>query len=275
VLVLLQPRAEAEPALKSELLAEGVVRVTTAGGEDYVFADRRPVAFEQGDVAFRGMAGAVRLSRDEVKLVISEGPGRVRYKRLTLSADGPAVRAFPQAEAGRERVVAVARTQSDITFGLPTYDWETVEAGVRRRRLPDYVCYEFNSDETIRFQQGSIGFVGRKGLIEQAIPLPTRIVMIDGESASAGGVRCWGCNGPYDVTFTPDGVAGRSAGRGRFLSLTKPPGVDRVTSLVIDGTPYMPGTRGDTLVVPLMPGEHDFEIRNLKQPPVFRNWQAW
>jgi hypothetical protein len=31
---------------------------------------------------------------------------------------------------------------------------------------------------------------------------------------------------------------------------------------------------GDTLIIPLLPGEHTFEIRALEQPPVFRNWQG-
>jgi hypothetical protein len=35
------------------------------------------------------------------------------------------------------------------------------------------------------------------------------------------------------------------------------------------------GNGGDTLIIPVLPGEHTFEVRALEQPPVFRNWQAW
>lgn len=35
------------------------------------------------------------------------------------------------------------------------------------------------------------------------------------------------------------------------------------------------GQRGDTLIIPLLPGEYTFEIRALEQPEIFRNWQAW
>jgi hypothetical protein len=45
--------------------------------------------------------------------------------------------------------------------------------------------------------------------------------------------------------------------------------------LVIDGQTYAPGTSGDTLIIPLLPGEHTFEVRAIEQPLVFRNWQAW
>ena len=68
---------------------------------------------------------------------------------------------------------------------------------------------------------------------------------------------------------------GRTAGLGRFLYLSMPEGLDRLPMLVLDGQTYAPGTRGNTLIVPVMPGEHSFEIRALEQPPVFRNWQEW
>jgi hypothetical protein len=45
--------------------------------------------------------------------------------------------------------------------------------------------------------------------------------------------------------------------------------------LVIDGRPFAPGTSGNTLIIPLLPGRHDFEVRALEQPPIFRNWQMW
>ena len=59
------------------------------------------------------------------------------------------------------------------------------------------------------------------------------------------------------------------------LSTPMPAGMKVLPTLVIDGPTYAPGTSGDTLIIPLMPGEHAFEVRALEQPPVFRNWQAW
>jgi len=45
--------------------------------------------------------------------------------------------------------------------------------------------------------------------------------------------------------------------------------------LLIDGQTYAPGTTGTGLIIPLMLGQHSFEVRALEQPPIFRNWQAW
>ena len=275
VLVVLYPQGEGEDVPKCELLADGAARMTTGEGVDYVFTDRKPMAFDGGDVAFRGMAGAVRVRKDAVHLVISEGPGELRYKGLTLRSAAPAARTFPVAEAQKARVIEVPAPKSSITLDAPTDGWEPVQPGVRVRRLPDFACYEFDAEEEVRFKQGSVEFVGRKGCVVNEMRAGGRVVMIEGKSAAVGGMRCWGCDGPYDVTFHHDRIVGRSGGLGRLLSLTKPAGVDRVTSLVIDGTPYMPGTRDDTLVVPLLPGEHRFEVHNLAQPPVYRNWQAW
>ena len=95
------------------------------------------------------------------------------------------------------------------------------------------------------------------------------------------------------MTFHADRIVGRHDGLGRVLNLTQPAGLDRMATVLVDGRAYLPGsssttdpaiagrrgtadsTRQTTLVIPLLEGEHTFEVRNLRQPPVFRNWQAW
>ena len=57
--------------------------------------------------------------------------------------------------------------------------------------------------------------------------------------------------------------------------MKRPAGLDKLPMLVIDGQPYAPGTTGETIVVPLMPGEHRFELTIPPQPPVWRSWQLW
>lgn len=82
--------------------------------------------------------------------------------------------------------------------------------------------------------------------------------------------------GPWEVTFEHGRVIGRSDGPGRILLMTTPDGITELPELVVDGLPCAPGTWGKTgLLVPVMPGEHTFEVRVLKQPPVWRNCQAW
>lgn len=84
----------------------------------------------------------------------------------------------------------------------------------------------------------------------------------------SGDVRC-------QVAIEHDRIVGKSSGRGGFLHAPMPAGLAVLPMLVIDGQTYAPGTSGDRLIIPLMPGEHTFEVKALEQPPVFRNWQAW
>jgi hypothetical protein len=78
-----------------------------------------------------------------------------------------------------------------------------------------------------------------------------------------------------EVKIENDRLIGRSEGLGGHLYASRPPGLKLLPMLVIDGQTYAPGTSGDTLIIPLLPGEHTFEVRALEQPPIFRNWQAW
>jgi hypothetical protein len=78
-----------------------------------------------------------------------------------------------------------------------------------------------------------------------------------------------------EISVASDRITGRSEGFGGLLYVPMPPGMKVLPTLVIDGQTYAPGTSGDTLILPLLPGEHSFEVRPLEQPPVFRNWQAW
>ncbi len=78
-----------------------------------------------------------------------------------------------------------------------------------------------------------------------------------------------------ELVVANDRLSGRSEGYGGFLYAPMPPGLKVLPMLIIDGQTYAPGTSGETLIIPLMPGEHIFEVRALEQPPIFRNWQAW
>jgi hypothetical protein len=70
-------------------------------------------------------------------------------------------------------------------------------------------------------------------------------------------------------------ITGRSEGFGGLLYAPMPAEMKVLPMLVIDGQTYAPGTHGGMLIIPLMPGDHSFGVVPLKQPPVFRNWQAW
>jgi len=122
-----------------------------------------------------------------------------------------------------------------------------------------------------------------------------QLVMEDGEKIVYENLMAWGCEGPYRVTFTHDRITGQTEGLARFLYLTRPEGLDRLPTLVLDGQTYAMGTSGDfslgdiaktgnpydsrlrggILIVPVLPGAHSFTLRALDQPPIFRNWEAW
>jgi hypothetical protein len=78
-----------------------------------------------------------------------------------------------------------------------------------------------------------------------------------------------------ELKLEPARLTGRSEGFGGFLYAPMPPDMKVLPTLVSDGQTFAPGTRGGMLIIPLLPGEHTFEVRALEQPPVFRNWQAW
>jgi hypothetical protein len=139
------------------------------------------------------------------------------------------------------------------------------------------VSYQFDSPDTIHFDRDGIEFLGRRGeIVVDETAKTTRLVILDGWQMGHGGhtARQWTA-GPVDATFHADRVVGRTSGQGRFVHLSRPPGLDRLPVLSIDGQNYAPGTHNDTLIVPIMPGQHQWEIQPLPQPPVFRTWQQW
>jgi len=276
-LVSLYPQTAAEAAPKYESLADGVARITTSEGADYVFLDRKPLTFQKDDVAFTGIAGAVRVYPNEVHLVIAEGPGEVRYKSAVFKSASPATKVIPAGNLARPQTTEIPLPRQSITFTLEsTWRVEQLQPGVKKGTWKDGYAYAFDSDEPLKFDNDGVVFHGRRGgVVVDNAKKTVRLVMLDGQRIAHQNHQAWGCNGPYDVTYSHDRIAGRYSGLGRFLCLVQPPGVDRMASLILDGQTYAPGTSGSTLVVPLMPGEHQFEIKNLEQPPVWRSWQLW
>ncbi len=82
VFAILYPRLPEEPPPVCERLAANAAKITTAEGTDYVFLDRRPLQFREGEVAFAGIAGAIRLRGETVEFILAEGPGPTGLPRL-------------------------------------------------------------------------------------------------------------------------------------------------------------------------------------------------
>ena len=295
ILVALYPQANGEAPPAYEPLADGAAKITTGESTDYVFLNRRPFTLRRGNVAFSGRAGAVRVYPDEVHLVIAEGPGAVTYRGVTLRSPVPALRVIPVAKAERTQVIDIPPEKPIISFALNPRRGkiETIGPGVRRQVLRHGTAYAFDSPESISFAQDGATFTGRRGgIVVDDRARSVRVVMLDGERIGAASALAWGADGAYDITFFPDRITGQTAGQGRFVNVLQPAGIDRLASLEIDGLAYAPGTSrrfdagqrlqsaepstvATTLVLPILPGEHRFTVRNLRQPPVWRNWQHW
>lgn len=213
VLVALVPTGKGEEGPTYTALANGAAKIATRDGTDYVFVDRKPMAYDADGVGFRGVAGAVRVFPDEVHLVISEGPGSVSWRGVTLTSQVPTVKIVSRAEVEKQPARA-------FMYEAPGVKWK---------------------------------------LKDTPLPEGCRV---------AGLARC-------ELRIENDRMSGRSEGLGGLLYAPMPPAMKVLPMLVIDGQTYAPGTSGGTLIIPLLPGEHKFEVLALKQPPIFRNWQAW
>jgi hypothetical protein len=278
VLVALYPQAADEAAPRYEARADGAAKVTTSEGTDYVFVSNRPMQFAQGDVAFEGVAGAVRVYPNEVHLVIAEGPGRVAYQGTALVSPVPATRVIPRAELKSARTITVSAPRSAVTFALDPAQGavEELAPGVRWQEQAHGFALEFHAAQPMTFDKDGATFHGRRGgIVVDARAGTARLVLLDGAKIGYGRAQVWGGAGPFDLTFHPDRVTGRTDGLGRFVYLSRPARLDRLPMLVIDGESYAPGTAEDTLIVPIMPGAHAVEVRALPQPPVYRTWQQW
>ncbi len=192
IVAMLTPRAKNGEHPECRVLADGVIRVQTAASTDTVFVNSEPFEYTGGGIAFSGIAGAVRVQGEQVRLVILEGPTTITFGNITLSSQQPV-----------ERV--------------------------------------FNVDDSKTV----------------TIPAPAE-------------------TGVYDIQVHDNRITGKIHGvAGGFEFIDAPAWLNHKPVLIMDGQTYAPGTAGNQLIVPHMPGDHTFSLENLPQPPIFRNWQAW
>jgi hypothetical protein len=278
VLVMLYPQGKDEAGPQIQSLGDGAAKITTSEGTDYVFASRAGMTYAQGDIAFDGIAGAVRVYPTEVHLVVMEGAGTVRYKGYTLTAGQPATKIIPMAEINKGGAVTVPAPKTTITFALDEKAGAItpVAPGVRKQTLATGVAYAFNAEKPLTFTQDGVTFTGtRGGIITDTKAGTTRLVLLDGETIGINGLKAEIGSGPYDLTFSNDTVTGIAEGPGRILYMSMPEGIVQLPSLTISGITYAAGTYGRTAFVPVFDGRTEFTLGNLAQPPVFRSAELW
>ncbi len=250
-LLVAYPRRAAMAAPKIERLAEGVVKVETAEGTDYVFlSPDADMAYRDDTVSFTGRAGAVRLRGDEIRLVLASGAGAVGYQGHVARGDGPfetvVVRA-DVAQAGERRVEPAVALPAPLLYEPQvTGAVEELQPGVRKIAGEQGIAYLFDSASELDVTlPDGIRFRGRQGAVE-LLDGCVRYVM---QPDAALGFLCEigrdgfviKGEGPYDLTFADsaaDGqgglpaapsaaqageIAGVVGGRSRVLEMPLPP----------------------------------------------------
>ncbi|MBN2295835.1 MAG: hypothetical protein JXM70_25620, partial [Pirellulales bacterium] len=290
IVVVLYPRAadEAQPTYVS--LGDGAAKITTSTSTDYVFQHPTGGDWKSGDVAFRGISGAVRVFPDAVHMIIAEGAGEVTFGGYTLKAGKPVTRIVPLAEIKRGGMVDVPADPTTINFSLNPQDGPIVDVqpGIQRQKRTDGMAYEFNATDPISFAKDDTIFEGRRGaIVVDTKAGTTRLVMIDGTRIGHGEALAEVASGPYDLTYHADHVEGIAEGPARLLYLSKPKGLTRMPCININGVRYAPGGYSGAdgqacphiniqdAIVPLRGGRFTFTLENLPQPPIFRKWKHW
>ncbi len=178
--------------------------------------------------------------------------------------------------AGKTLEAPAAKVTLSFALDEQGAPMEQLAPGVRKQTLAHGVAFDFNTPEPVRFAQGPVVFVGRRGGIQVDTSRKTvRLVLLDGQKIGYGQLQADVGTGPYDLTFHHDQVVGVSEGPGRFIHVTLPEGIVQLAALTIGGISYAPGTYGQIAIVPVLDGRCEFTLENLPQPPVFRSWQLW
>ncbi len=95
LLWLLYPRMRTQkPATFTDLDGKGV-KVVSAGRTDYAFLAHKPVQYNKGKVAFKGIAGAIIVTDHKVTLSLAAA-GMIRYGKKVLTSDKASTKDFPR-----------------------------------------------------------------------------------------------------------------------------------------------------------------------------------
>lgn len=250
---MIYPRTAAEPEPKVSAPAPGVVKIEHPEGTDYAFLAPAPMSCATGDVLFSGCAGAVRVGRDgTVTLALTGGRGKVGYKGTVLTGTAPFERSFaaadlkpgeqamppPVAESAAPEPLAAGVTQTapGVAFAATG---ERVVCHVDPAAAGGNVTGVFG--RALRVEaQGRASIVADGATVRFTVPEAAYVRL------SVGNVGVRGC-GPFDLTFTPEGITGTVAGRMRSLVVTWPEQLTR-PMFHLDGQRWYAGWADDHAV---------------------------
>lgn len=289
ITAVLYPRNPGDVDSRIRQVAPGVTRITTTVGTDWLFLSHEPISFDNGEVRFSGHAGAVRVFETEAHLLVFEGPGEVGYRGATLQAAQPAMERIALDETARTQRIDRPAPGHDIAFALDPAAGpiEEIAPGIRFQAGANgdrSYAFEFaeptaiGGSAALAEPHADAFFIGRRGGIaitgtdEQTI----RLVLLDGTAIGYGPNRIAEAPPPYEATYGPDSLRIQSAApNGGYMLAIKPASINRLPVMLWNNQTWAPGTSGDRLMIVLHPGPQIYEIRNLEQPPIFRDWRHW
>jgi hypothetical protein len=228
---LLYPRKAEEPAPVVSRLAPGVLKIVTPESTDYVFLSPAPITFTADGVTFSGCAGAVRLKAVTVTLALTGGPGRVGYRGYMLDAVKPV-----------EETVKL----TDLKAGVRQIDAaSTIKAPTEP--APGTTLFSVDSNTPMTETKDAMRIEARKATIVSD-GKTIRFIAPERSFAelSAGNVGVRGM-GPFDLTFTADGITGRVDGDTRTLVVTWPEKILR-PMFHLDGVRWYAGWADDSCI---------------------------
>ncbi|HOF89346.1 MAG TPA: hypothetical protein PLZ36_14775, partial [Armatimonadota bacterium] len=260
VLVVLYPRGKDEAAPAYESLGDGAAKITTRESTDYIFVSRDGMTYQQGEIAFTGIAGAVRVYPHAVHLVVAEGAGAVSYQGYTLKAGKPATKVIPLAEIAPG---GTAQEPADpVTIAFPAEpsasDGPITELapGVKKQVQNARTVYFFTSAQPIHFARDGVVFDGTRGgiIVDHPHKGTVQLIMLQGSRIGYQDARADVADGPYAVTYDRDRITAVTEGPARFIHLSMPAGLTHLPAVTMDGLTYAPGTGNEMLIIPVFAG---------------------
>lgn len=205
-------------------LADGVVKVVSPAGTDYVFLRDANFTYSDADVTFNGRAGVIRVRGTSVKLALNIGTGSLSYRGVGLQGTGPITRTATLADQNIQAVPAppttigytrIAGVETLLAPGI------TRIAAAAAQRI-QYIVESPDGSPVYFDQPGNVD--GNRltvaGIIQGAItidPLGADIVVVRGEGLfNAHGQLAIGA-GPFALRRTEITLTGRSEGPARII----------------------------------------------------------
>ncbi len=275
---LLYPRGEREALPTTKYLAPGVMKIVTTESTDYAFVSPSNFTFAGEDVVFSGCAGAVRVGKESVTLVLNGGAGRVGYKGHIIESPVPFEKTIPLVKL-KPQTEKLDAPRSAVRIEPTLKEHRSVAPGVAKATADGVTELLVDNATPVQWSEGGAAIEAAHALVSIAsnavhIVVPTR----EYAQITAGTLGVRGV-GPFDLVLTPDAIRGVVDGDTRTLVVTRPSGILR-PMYQMDGLRYYAGFADDStpdksqptpqfnLAFGVTDGPHQIEVAEWIYPPL-------